>query len=176
MADANRPRKPVAAQKPPRTGHQADRCPARRQEIRRRENRARRRTFQGRREEVRRPQADPRDASGAGPKPQGRQAKSAADGRTGHRAAARSRQRRFDEIRRSADAADGLAAIEEQPLLRPGLRQSGVGQLLQRRHRRSARQPQPGKPAQQCRAARLPRQRIREAQLRHEVAASRNHQ
>ncbi len=39
------------------------------------------------------------------------------------------RRGRPDQIRRSANSADGLAASEEQPLLCPGLRQPRVGQL-----------------------------------------------
>ncbi len=120
-------------------------------------------------------QADPRPCV-PGKKAAGGQAQSATASRSGQRPVAGRRQRRFDEIRRSADAADGLAAVEKQSVFRPRVRQPRLGQLLQRGHRRSARRLGSGESAQQRRAARLPRQRIREAQLRHEVAASRDHQ
>ena len=56
--------------------------------------------------------------------------------------------------RRRPPAADGLAAVEGQPVLRQGLRQSRLGQLLQRRHRRAAGRSEPGQPAEQQAAAR----------------------
>ena len=65
---------------------------------------------------------------------------------------------------------------EGQPLLRPGVRQPGLGRLLRRRDHQPARRHEPGQPAEQRRAARLPGRRVRRPRLRHEVAAPRDRQ
>ena len=63
---------------------------------------------------------------------------------------------------------------QEQSVLRQGLRQPGLGELFRQGDRQPARRHEPGQPADQRRAARLPGRRVHRPRVRHEVAAPRD--
>ena len=65
---------------------------------------------------------------------------------------------------------------KDNPVLRPRLRQPGLGRVLRRRDHQPARRHEPGQPAEQRGPAGLPGRGVRRPRLRHEVAAPRDRQ